>query len=102
MRNKSIKIRVTNSEHEQLLMRANGNQLASWMRLVCLDQKVPRSFPPVDPNLLFQIAQIGNNLNQIARKLNTLELSSLEKVEAAFQLNDIRISAQEIKKAYAR
>ncbi len=33
-------------------------------------QKVRREYTPVDPDLLRQIAIMGNNLNQIARTLN--------------------------------
>lgn len=38
-------------------------------------QKVRREYTPADPDLLRQIAIIGNNLNQIARTLNKAKLT---------------------------
>lgn len=52
---------VTEDEHRRLLERCDGKQLAAWMRQTCLDEK---------PALLRQLAGMGNNLNQIARKVN--------------------------------
>jgi hypothetical protein len=86
-REKSIKIRVSEEEHSQLLERCPSHQLARWMREHCLHgaaetrgrKKVP--VPTCDPAKLRQLAGIGNNVNQIARKLNTLELSRSEIVQ---------------------
>lgn len=76
-REKIIKIRVSDEEHETLKMHCTRPELAVWMRESCLnpgqsdlveDLKGPSK---VDPELLRQLASIGNNLNQIARKINT-------------------------------
>ena len=42
------------------------------MRETCLDTRPARSLrlPSIDPVLLRQLAGMGNNLNQIARKIN--------------------------------
>ena len=71
-REKIIKIRVSESEYEELVLRSSKPKLAQWMREFCLDAKVPRAnkIPKIDPSLLRQIAAIGNNLNQIARHMN--------------------------------
>ncbi|WP_268916250.1 MobC family plasmid mobilization relaxosome protein, partial [Aeromonas caviae] len=36
--------------------------------------------PTIDPALLRQVAGIGNNLNQIARRINASPLTTLDKV----------------------
>ena len=64
---------VTEDEHRRLLERCDGKQLAAWMRQTCLDEKPARAgrLPSLSPALLRQLAGMGNNLNQIARKVNT-------------------------------
>lgn len=71
-RNKMLTMWVTDDEHRRLLERCDGKQLASWMRQTCLDEKPARigKLPSVSPVLLRQLAGMGNNLNQIARKVN--------------------------------
>jgi hypothetical protein len=56
----------------RLLERCDGRQLAAWMRQTCLDEKPARTgkLPSLSPALLRQLAGMGNNLNQIARKVN--------------------------------
>jgi hypothetical protein len=71
-RQKEIKIRLTDEEHQALLDRCNTASLASWMRETCLSEKRTKQSKvvEVDPQLLRQLAGIGNNLNQIARIIN--------------------------------
>lgn len=86
-REKIIKIRVTNEEFETLKWRSTKHELARWMRETCLNDgqgdlvKRSKRPDPVDPVLLRQLAGIGNNLNQIARKVNTGEWGALDRVE---------------------
>lgn len=64
---------VTEDEHRRLLERCDGRQLAAWMRQTCLDEKPARTaakLPSISPALLRQLAGMGNNLNQIARRVN--------------------------------
>lgn len=75
-RTKHIKVRVTNNEHERLKALCPKARLAEWVRETCLQETSHQSkapYPPVEPALLRQLAGIGNNLNQIARKLNSGE-----------------------------
>lgn len=73
-RTKEIKIRLTDQEHEQLLDRCENTYLAEWLRELGLGRCATKrkKTPEVDPALLRQVAGIGNNLNQIARRLNQL------------------------------
>ena len=38
-RNKEIKVRLTEAEHQALLERMTGGELATWIRNTCLDEK---------------------------------------------------------------
>lgn len=71
-RNKMLTMWVTEDEHRRLIARCDGKQLAAWMRQTCLDEKPARTgkLPTLAPALLRQLAGMGNNLNQIARKVN--------------------------------
>ncbi|WP_448687388.1 MobC family plasmid mobilization relaxosome protein [Klebsiella pneumoniae] len=51
---------VTEDEHRRLLERCDGKQLAARAGRL----------PSISPALLRQLAGMGNNLNQIARKVN--------------------------------
>jgi len=82
MRNKSIKIRVTDDEHQALKTLCPVAELATWMRQRCLDPKDVEKVKvqKADPILLRQLAYLGNNLNQITKKVNTSSLSPLDQV----------------------
>lgn len=69
---KEIKIRVTAEEHQALLDRCTKASLATWIRETCLSEKRTKQSQVVEvnPDLLRQLAGIGNNLNQIARIVN--------------------------------
>lgn len=66
-RRKMLTMRVTEDEHQHLLVRCDDKQLAT-----CLDEKPSRAgkLPSISPVLLRQLAGMGNNLNQIARQVN--------------------------------
>jgi hypothetical protein len=93
IRQKSIKIKVTEDEFLKLNSLKTEKQLAPWMRKICLSEKVNSRTPPpkTDPQLLFEVAKIGNNINQIARQINTLIKSEqrLDAVKILLELNHI-------------
>lgn len=72
-RTKEIKIRLTEQEHQILLDKKTGAELATWIRDTCLETESPKKKPikTADPELLRQLAKIGGNLNQIAKATNT-------------------------------
>ena len=91
-RTKEIKIRLTESEHERLLARCDRAHLAEWLRSLGLGVHVlrRRRVPDVDPALLRQVTGIGNNLNQIARKLHGLDsLSAHQQVSLLVVLTSL-------------
>jgi hypothetical protein len=57
--------------------RAGGRQLARYIRELVMQQKVVKQVPSTDPKLIFEIAKIGANINQIARVLNYSKKSEI-------------------------
>lgn len=60
-RTKEVKIRLTDQEHQILLDKKIGAELATWIRNTCLETKTPKKKPikTADPELLRQLAKIG-------------------------------------------
>jgi hypothetical protein len=67
-RDKEIKIRVTQSEKDQLNQLKTQVSLAVWLRELGLTAK---PIERADPELVRAIGRIGSNLNQIAKYANT-------------------------------
>lgn len=88
-RTKSIKIRVTEEEHQALRARCTKAKLAEWMREKCLNAEVveQKKKHATDPVLLRQLAAIGNNINQIARRIN--RVSDTEQISVLAELLSI-------------
>lgn len=87
-RTRFLGVRVTEQEYQQLLERCEGKQLAAWMRQTCLDEKPARAgkLPTLAPALLRQLAGMGNNLNQTARKVNSGAWSGHDRVQVVAAL----------------
>lgn len=75
-----VKVRFNRSELDQFNSLAGDNPLASFARRSLLNQPLPpgkkrynkqSGAQPASSPLVRQVAFIGNNLNQIARSLNT-------------------------------
>lgn len=102
-REKVIKIRVSPEELETLKFNSTKVQLAEWMRETCLNPgqvDLVRDLvqpEPVDPALLRALAGIGNNMNQIARRINTGEWDSLDVVKIVAALGAIERELSELR-----
>ncbi len=71
----SIEIRSTTEEKAawQELAKGHGVTLSELIRSLLKEQKPPRrrrTIPQIDPDLIRELARIGNNLNQIAHHAN--------------------------------
>ncbi|WP_206672929.1 MobC family plasmid mobilization relaxosome protein, partial [Parasutterella excrementihominis] len=91
-RTKEIKIRMTETEHQRLLERCDRLHLAEWLRQLGLGEQTSRKrlVPEVAPELLRQVSGMGNNLNQIARRLNQSDfLTPSERVSLLSILNSL-------------
>lgn len=94
-RTRSVKIRLTDEELAILKMHSTRSELARWMREFFLSGGQQDLAATVgggeksDPELLRQLAAMGNNLNQIARALNNGTWGALDKVAVLTALNRI-------------
>jgi hypothetical protein len=94
IRTKSIKIKVTESELyilNDIKEKSGYSALAVYLREVGLQQKISpqKDYPKVDPDLLFQLAGMGNNINQIARQVNSSELKPSDAMQIIVLLSSI-------------
>lgn len=100
-RTKSIKVRVSEEELEQLRVNSTRSELARWMREHCLanDLKPKKSkvVSEVSPDLLRALSGIGNNLNQIARRVNSGEWGALDKVQVLTALAAVERSLRSLR-----
>ena len=76
-RTECIQLRVTQEEKQQIVANARGN-ISVWLRTVALNpgscqHKARYKELKQDPALVRQVALIGNNVNQIARYINTVK-----------------------------
>jgi len=79
----TMKVEESTLQKYHHFAKQKGKPLATIIKLLLDEQPLPNDVPEqkkvkqkytnIDPKLLFQIAAIGNNLNQIARKLNAGE-----------------------------
>ena len=78
VRDKYLQIRLTADEAEQIKVRAGTLGTSTFLRQLALSQKieVPKAkarkiIHAADPELVRHVAWIGNNMNQIAKHLNS-------------------------------
>ena len=95
-RTNRIPLRLSDSEKERLLTLADGRELAPWIREVCLKEKLKHRIAPpkVDPSLIRHLSAIGNNVNQIARVLNSNP--SIETALVAVEISHIQKALDEL------
>ena len=103
-RTRAIRIRLTAEEHEQLLARKRKPRLAQWVREHCLGADVPmvNQVARIDPALLRQLAGLGNNINQIARRVNSGEWDTLGQVKVLAHLAAVEREIARLKIEAAR
>ena len=93
-REKSIKIKVTEKEFfelNEIKNKSGYSALAVYLREVGLEQKISskKDYPKVDPDLLFQLSGIGNNINQIARQVNSSDIKASDAMQIIALLSSI-------------
>ena len=104
IRGKTIKIRVSSEEHETLKHICPKPALAEWMRENCLnptgdmvnDLKV-KTVTIVDPELIRALAGIGNNMNQIARRVNDSTFDNSNTIKIISALKQIESELSEVR-----
>ncbi len=104
-RSKVIKVRVSDAEHRRLQSLATRPELARWMREHCLGADTRRRRgdpPPADPAWLRQLAGIGNNLNQIARRLNAGDWGPADRLQVIAALSSVERSLDALRARESR
>lgn len=101
-RDKTLLIRLTKTEYEKIKQNADYEQLqtAVYIRQKALNQTIKRKheIPKIDKNLLLALARIGNNINQIAKQLNSNQ--SIEATNCLLQLAKISEQLDNLEKQY--
>ncbi|WP_110669460.1 MobC family plasmid mobilization relaxosome protein [Salinicola halophilus] len=79
-RTESVKIRLSKIEKNQIIENSNGLKVAVWLRELALGNKSKsrKPIPKADPELIRELARIGNNINQIARLANENKKSGFD------------------------
>lgn len=95
-RKNRVPLRLSDSEKAKLLALAAGRELAPWIREICLNEKPNHRIAPpkIDPVLIRHLAAIGNNINQIARALNSNP--TIETALVAVEISHIQKSLDEL------
>jgi len=83
-RDRIIKIRCSEDEWDEIHVSFPKGRVSTIMRLLALGQPPPRYSPALEVRRkeLQALARIGNNLNQLARAVNTANVAG-SKVDAA-------------------
>lgn len=109
-RTKQIILRVNAAELDELNCKKNRPELARWIRETALATEQPKrrispnsQFPPELAKIL---AGMGNNLNQIAKQLNSAAkigtLGNVEAIKALTQLNALEHSLNALRQHLAQ
>src|ERR1035437_524046 len=77
LRNHIVKLRFSDDELNAVRACFARRKVASSLRPLALGQKAPRRSPALETRraTLYALARIGNNLNQLARAVNTANLT---------------------------
>ena len=96
-RNRFIKVRVSDSEQQQIKVKAEeaGLTVSDLMRYRTLGTRLRKT--SVDRERIRQLARIGSNLNQLARWVNSRK-DRVTALEVLLWLNRLSIAAREIVK----
>jgi hypothetical protein len=86
-REREIKIRLSQDEHNKLVSLSGDLPLAEWLREtgltgVAVPSRASRKPPPppVNPALLRELTAQGQNLNQISRQLNSVDIATVDHI----------------------
>lgn len=101
IRNRMIRIRVTDEEYEAIKKNAPNGNMSEWLRTFAflVKPKKPKKAKEVNPKLLYELNKIGVNLNQIAKAIN--QKSNEEQIELYSILVSIDDSLKELRKTYS-
>lgn len=99
----SIQFRVNKAEFEYLksLVEASGLERGHYIRKEILNSKpvIKRKMPEVNQKTYIQLSSLGNNLNQVAKKLNSNnDFDNIKVSETNFLIKQVSKRLLEIQK----
>ncbi|WP_409159706.1 plasmid mobilization protein [Pectobacterium sp. B2J-2] len=99
----SIQFRVNKAESEYLksLVEASGLERGHYIRKEILNSKpvIKRKMPEVNQKTYIQLSSLGNNLNQVAKKLNSNnDFDNIKVSETNFLIKQVSKRLLEIQK----
>jgi hypothetical protein len=81
---------VDENEKEKIQKKASHNKsLSAYLRKMAMDGKVIVPKPSIDREALMEMTRIGNNINQIAHKINQAEANIFNKSTKAELLSAV-------------
>ena len=99
-----IEVRTTETEKQkwQSIAKNKGVSLSELIRSTLNRQRLSKrhAYPSVSPDLLRELARMGNNLNQIARAVNGRQ--PVESIAIVARLIEIDRELSELRKEYSR
>lgn len=97
-KNKKFSIRLTEQEQDRIKKKANGKPMSQYCRSVLLNEMAGGLMIATElTDIRRELASLGNNINQIAKRVNSgedIDISRLPEI-----INDLR---NEINKKLAR
>tara|TARA_B100002052_G_C15861059_1_gene590081 strand:- start:281 stop:619 length:339 start_codon:yes stop_codon:yes gene_type:complete len=103
---RKIIMRFRVNPEEQLIIKDNAGkqQVGPFVRDLALGKRAKRRAPPVNKDLIRELSKIGNNLNQIARQINTEKKSGMDinAIEVLSGIRDVRDTMDSILEAHKR
>jgi len=82
-KSKNIVFRVTENEYFQISEKAQraGKKISGFIRCACLGKRINAPVSSVNIDTYTELGRIGNNLNQIAHKLNSGVASGVDPLD---------------------
>lgn len=96
-RTRRFEIRLTEDEYQKIKQLKTRHHAARWLRELALSQ-APAAGPisqqiSADPAMIRIFSSISNNLNQIARKVNSADLDPVTAMNILISLREIQSAA---------
>ena len=88
-KNKKFSIRITEDEQNRIRTKANGKPMSGYCRALLLNEMAGGSMIATElKDIRRELASVGNNINQIAKRVNSGEYPDISGIPAI--INDIR------------
>lgn len=105
VRENRVNLRLSKSEYEILKKKADGMQLAKFLRAWIIEgkpQRRERDLPKINPEFMRKITSISNNVNQLVRYTHSQvkENKAIDLINLAMQIQEMKNEIKELKEKY--